>query len=95
MDESVVEVSQNSAQQPAVVEEMVQPQPPAAEVEGDFEEEDVAGDDTVSEAMATLEITKSQAVRDAVPQLQDYFAYKLMVCTYYIPSIIETQIIIS
>ena len=67
-----MEVPQNAAQP----EHVAEPNSPAVD---DFQEEDVAGDETVSEAMATMEISSSQAVRDAVPQLHDYFAYKLMV----------------
>ena len=45
----------------------------------DFDGIDVAEDYAVSQAMENLEITNTQAVRDAIPKLHEYFAYKLMV----------------
>ena len=67
-----MEVPQNGAQP----EHLAEPNSPAVD---DFQEDDVAGDEIVSQAMDSMDISSSQAVRDAVPQLHDYFAYKLMV----------------
>ena len=85
MDESVVVVPENGLDQSVVV---VQPEVVGQEVVvaqhddlimDDFDGIDVAEDYAVSQAMENLEITNTQAVRDAIPKLHEYFAYKLMV----------------
>ena len=85
MDESIVVVPENGPDQSVVV---VQPEVVSQEVVvaqkddlimDDFDGIEVAEDYAVSQAMDNLEITNTQAVRDAIPKLHEYFAYKLMV----------------
>ena len=90
LDQSVVVVQADVEGEEVLVsqpeddgEEVVVAQPEVVQQEelviDDLDGIEVAEDYAVSQAMDNLEISNTQEVRDAIPKLKDYFAYRLMV----------------